>query len=90
MRQLIERLEGLMDGLVLKPGQVFVKAGSHRAFDAVKSKLGQAPQTYYLSLTVVKRPKGSHFVVSQDEFSQIAGIKGVTKARLKDSWHPTI
>jgi hypothetical protein len=75
----------------LLPGEVPVKAGSHRAYEQVKRTLGYAPQTYY---SFQRRSSAGtyHFFLSNDDYEKVKKIRGVGKWRMKagESWAQTI
>lgn len=78
-------------GLILDPGEVFAKTGSHRQRQRVYQVLGRKPQTYYNLFEGDKTAGASRFVVTEAEFKKLkdAGVK-VTRSRLKvpNRWHP--
>lgn len=70
---------------------IWTKVSSHRARRQVAERLGRIPQGYYTMRRRVPAAT-SYYWLSPKEFQAIEGIKGVSRARYKESdeWQPTI
>ena len=79
-------------GLVLDPDEVFVRAGSHRATDKIKQRLGTLPQSYYTMFGRKKTAGTSFYVMTADQYARIKDITGVSLSRIQagEDWSPTI
>jgi hypothetical protein len=75
----------------LLPGEVPVKAGSHRAWDKVVRELGYRPQTYY-SFQRKSSAGTSFFFLPKGDYLRVAKFKGVAKWRMRpgERWAKTI